>query len=163
MKNSSFTIKKLHVFSAVVLAFVTTGCATISQLAFQEPTIDLQEIRVTRVNLTGGAIAVVLDVYNPNTYAIETARLELGIDLDDIHFGDAVIEESTRLESEAHSTVEIPLSFNWLGVGAGARALLSEGTLPYDLTAQLSIDTPIGRRGVSVNRSGDVPVADMIR
>src|SRR5712691_3168392 len=75
-------------FSVTVL--LLTGCATMrSALSFQEPQIQLQEIHVTGMGLTGGTLDLVFDVYNPNGYRLRSTRLEVGLELEGSHFGDA--------------------------------------------------------------------------
>src|SRR5207253_3315908 len=67
------------------------ACGTLSRLSFHEPELQLQEINVTGVGLTGGTFELVFDVYNPNEYRIRSTRLEVGVDLEGTHFGDALL------------------------------------------------------------------------
>jgi LEA14-like dessication related protein len=143
---------------------LVVGCATLGQaLRFQEPDIKLQEIRVTGLGLTGGTLDLALDVFNPNDYRLRTTRLELGIDLEDVHFGDALIETPLELPSQQHSLVTVPVQFEWAGVGAGARALLSRQAIRFGLTGVASLGTPVGDRRVQVHGSGDVPLKALLR
>lgn len=146
------------------LAVLAAGCASLGHaLRFQEPDIRLQEIRVTGLGLTGGTLDLALDVFNPNDYRLRTTRLELGIDLEDVHFGDALLETPLDLPSQQHSLVTVPVQFEWAGVGAGARALLSRQAIRFGLTGVASLDTPIGDRRVQVHGSGDVPLKALLR
>jgi LEA14-like dessication related protein len=143
---------------------MVAGCATLGQaLRFQEPDIKLQEIRVTGLGLTGGALDLALDVFNPNGYRLRTTRLELGIDLEDVHFGDALLETPLDLPSQQHSLVTVPVQFEWAGVGAGARALLSRQAVRFGLTGVASLSTPVGDRRVQVHGSGEVPLKALLR
>jgi LEA14-like dessication related protein len=140
------------------------GCATLGQaLRFQEPDIKLQEIRVTGLGLQGGSLDLALDVFNPNDYRLRTTRLDLGIDLEDVHFGDALIETPLELPSQQHSLVTVPVQFEWAGVGAGARALLSRQAVRFGLTGVASLGTPLGDRRVQVHGSGEVPLKALLR
>ena len=143
---------------------MVAGCATLGQaLRFQEPDIKLQEIRVTGLGLTGGALDLALDVFNPNGYRLRTTRLELGIDLEDVHFGDALLETPLELPSQQHSPVTVPVQFEWAGVGAGARALLSRQAVRFGLTGVATLSTPVGDRRVQVHGSGEVPLKALLR
>ena len=88
------------------LPMLAAGCATLGHaLRFQEPAITLKEIRVTGLGLTGGTLDLALDVFNPNDYRLRSTRLELGIDLEQVHFGDALVaaldlENVAYLESD---------------------------------------------------------------
>jgi len=44
------------------------------------------------MGLTGGTLDLVFDVYNPNDYRLRSTRLEVGLDLEGKHFGDALID-----------------------------------------------------------------------
>jgi hypothetical protein len=143
---------------------MVAGCATLGQaLRFQEPDIKLQEIRVTGLGLTGGTLDLALDVFNPNDYRLRTTRLELGIDLEDVHFGDALLETPLELPSQQHSPVTVPVQFEWAGVGAGARALLSRQAVRFGLTGVATLSTPVGDRRVQVHGSGEVPLKALLR
>jgi LEA14-like dessication related protein len=140
-------------------AALASGCASIQHaLRFEEPDIRLQEVRITGLGLTGGTVDLTLDVFNPNGFRLRTLRLELGIDLEQIHFGDALLETPVELPAQQHSLVTVPVRFEWAGLGAGARALLTRQAIRYGLTGSATLDTPIGDRRVSVHGSGDVPL-----
>ena len=91
---------------------LAAGCATIrSALSFVEPQVALEEIRITGLGLTGGTLDLVLDVYNANDYRLRSTRLELGLDLEDVHFGDALIDKPLDLSPQNHSQVVVPVRF----------------------------------------------------
>lgn len=136
-----------------------SGCATLkSAFSFHEPQLELEEIRITGLGLTGGTFDLVLDVYNPNDYRLRSTRLELSLDLEDVHFGDALIDKPLDLSPVNHSQVIVPVRFEWAGVGAVARGLLQRQAIRYKTTGTVLVDTPIGERRVPLQLSGDVPL-----
>lgn len=138
---------------------LVTGCASLGHaLHFTEPDVRLQEIRVTGLGLTGGTLDLALDVFNPNDFRLRSTRLEVGIDLEDTHFGDALMELPVELPSQQHTLVTVPVRFEWAGLGAGARGLVTRQAIRYGLTGVVSVDTPIGDRRVRLHGSGDVPL-----
>jgi len=126
-----------------------TACATLSKLTFHEPDLQLQEINVT--------------VYNPNEYRIRSTRLEVGVDLEGTHFGDALLERPLDLSPTNHSRVAVPVRFEWSGVGAGAKALLTRRAVAYGLTGAVLLETPLGDQRVTLHGSGNVPLKPFIR
>ena len=140
-----------------------TACATLSKLTFHEPDLQLQEINVTGVGLTGGTFELVFDVYNPNDYRIRSTRLEVGVDLEGTHFGDALLERPLDLSPTNHSRVAVPVRFEWSGVGAGAKALLTRRAVAYGLTGAVLLETPLGDQRVTLHGSGNVPLKPFIR
>lgn len=148
----------------VVASALTTGaCAAIQQVAFQSPTLQLEAVQITGLNLSGGSFDLLLDVYNPNAYDLRTIRIETGIDLEETHFGDVAVDEAYTLPGTGHASVRVPVSFSWLGVGAAARGLLGRGAVAYTLDAQLMLDTPLGEQPAGFRLSGDVPIRELIR
>jgi hypothetical protein len=145
------------------VSLLVAGCASLGHaLRFEEPEIKLQEIRVTGLGFTGGTIDLALDVFNPNGYRLRTTRLELGIDLEQVHFGDALLETPLELPSQQHSLVTVPVRFEWAGLGAGARALLTRQAIRFGLTGTATLGTPLGDRRMQVRGSGDVPLRALL-
>ncbi|HEY6224594.1 MAG TPA: LEA type 2 family protein [Gemmatimonadales bacterium] len=149
--------------TGMCIAAVLTGCKTLgSALHFAEPEVQLKEIQITGLGLSGGTLNLALDVYNPNGYRLRSTRLELGVDLESTHFGDALLETPLELPSQQHTLVTLPVRFEWAGVGAGARGLLTRQAIRFGLTGTAYLGTPLGDRRVQVRGSGDVPLRRLI-
>lgn len=145
------------------VAAVLAACASLGHLAFQEPEIDLKEIAVTSIGLTGGTCELVFDVWNPNAYRITSTRMEVGIDLEGTHFGDALLERPLDLSATAHSQVRVPVRFEWAGLGAGAKALLTKRAVGFAVTGRVLLDTPLGTQSVALKGSGNVPLTKLLK
>ena len=139
------------------------ACATLRGLAFTEPDIRLDEIAVTGIGLTGGTFDLAFDVYNPNDYRIRSTRLEVGIDLEGTHFGDALLERPLDLSPQQHSRVVVPVRFEWAGLGAGAKALLTRQAVAYGVAGRVILDTPLGDKSVTLTGTGHVPLRKLVR
>jgi LEA14-like dessication related protein len=150
-------------FRVTTAVLLLAGCATIrSALNFQEPQVELQEINITGMGLTGGTLDLVFDVYNPNEYRLRSTRLEMGVDLEGTHFGDALIDRPLDLSPTNHSRVVMPLRFEWAGVGAAARGLLTRQALKYVVRGAVLLDTPLGEKRVQLSGAGNVPLKTLI-
>src|SRR5690349_24287394 len=149
--------------SVLASCFWLCACATLGRISFQEPDLELQEIAVTGIGLTGGTFDLVFDVWNPNDYRLRSTRLEVGIDLEGTHFGDALLDRPLDLSPTNHSRVVVPVRFAWAGIGAGAKALLTRRALAYALTGRVFLDTPIGTKTVGLTGSGNVPLMKLFK
>jgi LEA14-like dessication related protein len=138
------------------LATGVMGCAALNMTKFQEPTIELQTIIVRGIGLTGGTLDLQLEVTNPNSVDIKGTKLELGLDVEGTHFGDVVLDDAFNLPKGQPTTVIVPLTFNWAGVGAAARSALSYGTVKYDMKGTASLQTPWGVEKVPFSHNGSV-------
>lgn len=150
-----------HLRLSVVLALA--ACATLGRLSFKEPELQLQEIDVTGIGLTGGTFDLVFDVWNPNDYRLRSTRLEIGIDLEGTHFGDALMDRPLDLSPTNHSRVVVPVRFEWAGLGAGAKALLTRRALGYAITGAVLLETPVGDRRVALTGQGNVPLMKLLK
>jgi len=132
-------------------------------LKFEQPQVDLREIHVTSLGLSGGTMDLVFDVYNPNDYRVRSTRLEVDLELARTDFGQALIDKPLDLSPQNHSQVVMPVRFTWAGVGAAARSLLESRELPYGLTGVVLVDTPIGEKRVELKSNGNVPLKKLLR
>jgi len=151
-------------FRMTTVVLLLAGCATIrSALNFQEPQVELKEINITGMGLTGGTLDLVFDVYNPNDYRLRSTRLEVALDLEGTHFGNALIDRPLDLSPTNHSHVVMPVRFEWAGVGAAARGLLTRQALKYGVKGAVLLDTPLGEKRVQLSGAGNVPLKTLIR
>jgi len=139
------------------------GLVACGRFTFQEPTTELVGVEVAGLGFEGGALRLLLNVHNPNAYALRTTRIAVGIDLEGTHFGDVALPQDVSLPANQTTPIRIPLSFTWSGIGAGARGLLGHGAVQYVLTGQITVGTPLGDRAVPVRRSGQVTLGDVMR
>ena len=146
-----------------LLTITVSSCATLrNALTFEKPQVELQEINVTGLGLSGGTLDLVFDVYNPNDYGLRSTRLEVDLELAGTDFGEALIDKPLDLSPVNHSRVIMPVRFTWSGVGAAARSLLESQELPYGLTGAVLLDTPIGEKRVELKSKGNVPLRKML-
>src|SRR5207245_2305486 len=82
--------------------------------------------------------------YEPHTFRSRSTRMEVAVDLEETHFGTALLERPLDLSPENHSRVTVPTRFEWAGMGAGARALLTKRAVGYGLVGKVILDTPLG-------------------
>lgn len=146
----------------LLLTAILASCATLRQMSFERPTVELDAVEISGLDLDGVSLVLWLDVYNPNGYEIRTSRIETALDLEGTHFGSAALDGSVPLAAASHTIVKLPASFTWDGVGAAARALLSRGTVDYDLDTRLRVQTSLGQRDVSFRHRGEVQVRDLV-
>ena len=81
---------------AAVVALLTTGCATVQSLRFEQPEFDLTSVRVDGLGLTGGSLTLLIDVDNPNAYDLRTGQIDVAIDFEGARFGEGPDQAHTR-------------------------------------------------------------------
>lgn len=164
MVATSETRRVAALTAGIALVALGWGCKTLgSALHFTEPQVELKEIQITGIGLSGGTFNLALDVFNPNDYRLRSTRLELGIDLEQVHFGEALLETPLELPAQQHTLVTVPVRFEWAGLGAGARGLLTHQAIQFGLTGTAFLGTPLGDRRVQVRGSGNVPLRRLLQ
>jgi LEA14-like dessication related protein len=133
------------------------GCSGIPN-NFLDPQVNLQEVVVRGIGLTGGSMDLVVDVYNPNSFTLRGTKLELGFDVEGSHVGDIAYTDEFQVQEGDTTTVTLPLRFNWDGVSAAVRAALGYGDIPYTMRGQATVKTPFGDRVVPFTRQGRAPL-----
>ena len=146
-----------------VLAIVLGGCASVRPENFLQPKVQLSQVTLTSVGLKGGTMDLLLTIDNPNAFSVLGSRLEAGLDIEGTHFGDAVLADAFTLPKQGPTTLTVPLTFEWAGVSAAARAALDYGRVAYHITGVASVNTPAGR-SLSVPFTGDgtVPMINRV-
>jgi LEA14-like dessication related protein len=136
---------------------VLAGCAGLAD-AFKAPDLHLDRAIVRGVGLTGGAMDLVVSVYNPNRFDLRGTRLQVGIDVEDSHLGDIEYNSAFQMPKGDSTLVTLPIRFTWSGLAGAARAALASGDLPYTLKGQLTVETPFGDRRIPFTREGRAPL-----
>jgi LEA14-like dessication related protein len=151
-------VKRLAMLGVAVV--LLAACATLQNaLRFAEPQVQLQQINITGIGLTGGTMDLVFDVFNPNDYRLRSTRLEVSLALENTHFADGLIDKPLDLSPANHTQVVMPIRFDWAGLGAGAQALLTKQAVAFGLTGTVFLDTPLGTKQVQLRGSGNVPLS----
>lgn len=137
---------------------VVAGCAGL-QSVFRNPDVNLQRVVVRGLGLTGGTMDLVVGVYNPNAFSLQGTRLQLGLDVEQSHVGDVEYTSAFQAQQGDTTVVTVPLAFSWSGVAGAVRTALGGGELPYKLSGQLTVSTPIGQQQVPFSREGRAPLS----
>lgn len=152
----------LRFLRGLALALPLSALAACS-LVMQEPEVRVTRVGLAEMGLRGGAVEVVLQVANPNGFALETRSFRYGLFFPETTVeGDTawipLVEEVSRdtVRIEARDTVEVPVRvpFDLASVGSAAGRLLRQGELEYRFSGALRLQTPVGGVDVPFERRG---------
>lgn len=119
------------------------ACASLRG-GFKEPIVSFREGKVTGLGVSGGSIEVALDVYNPNSFRLDGSKLTYTIYVDSVKVGDGLYDSRFQVERGDTSTVRLPLSFTYAGIGAVGNRLMQTGSVEYRVAGEITVGTPIG-------------------
>jgi LEA14-like dessication related protein len=147
------------VLAVVGMAGLGGGCATLGRAAFREPVVTVQSVAVTGVSLTGSTLEVVLQVANPNRFALDAPGVRYRVEVDTVPVAAGELTERFRVPGRDSAVVRLPLSVSFRGLGAAGRSLLMSGTVPYRVRGALTVATPIGSFTQAFDRAGQFSAA----
>jgi hypothetical protein len=108
-----------------------------------------------------------LIVTNPNTYELRSSALRFTLEMrgpastgeDWMRIAEGELDRELSIMEGDSAMIEIPVDFNWSGVGTGLRSVVERGRVDYRLAGDLTVIRPV-RRTVPFRTTGEV---DLVR
>ncbi len=137
-------MRRMFVGLSLAAGAALGACATLGRATFREPVVNFKDARVTGLGLSGGAVEIVLSVYNPNNFRLDGTRLTYRLLVDSVQFGDGAYDQRFTVQEKDSSVIRLPLSFTYRGVGEAGRQLIQTGSVRYRVVGDLTVATPLG-------------------
>ena len=138
----------------VALAALTAAaCASLGRAMWTEPVVTLNDVRLRGLGVTGGSLDVVLNVYNPNGFALDATQLQYNVQVDSLPFANGLLESRFTVQSGDSTAVTIPVNFSYAGIGQAARQAINTGVVNYRVFGDIRVGTPIGSFSVPFDRT----------
>ncbi|HEX6942525.1 MAG TPA: LEA type 2 family protein [Gemmatimonadaceae bacterium] len=131
-------------FALVVAAVLGLGCASVARGIFREPVVSYKDAMITGLGVSGGNLEVVLSIYNPNSFRLDGTGLTYRIAVDSVPFGNGLLSDRFTVQEGDSTTVRLPVSFSYAGIGQAGRQLIQTGSVNYTVSGEITVGTPIG-------------------
>src|SRR6476646_7914180 len=118
-------MKKIFLAAA---GLALAGCASLGLGGFKEPLVHFNDAKIRGLGLSGGAVDVVLSVYNPHGFNLNASRLTYRLLVEDKELGTGQLANAFRVVSNDSTYVTIPVDFTYAGLGSAGRQLLQQGS-----------------------------------
>lgn len=139
--------------SAAVLAGV--GCSALGKAGFEQPVVSLKDVRIRGLGLTGGSLDVLLSVYNPNHYRLDASRLTYKVLIgDSVSLATGTVDSRFTVQDRDSTTVPIPVTFTYSGVGEAGRQLLQMGAVNYKVLGDVTVSSVVGNFTIPYSSTG---------
>jgi LEA14-like dessication related protein len=140
------TINRKMMLGAVLVAVAgVSACASLGALGgFREPIVSFKDLRVRGLGLTGGSLDAYINVYNPNGFKLDATRLTYNVKVGENDLGTGALDSRFTVQDKDSTTVRIPIDFTYSGIGAAARQMMQSGAVPYTITGDVTVATPLG-------------------
>jgi LEA14-like dessication related protein len=139
-------MRKLALAVAASAAMATAGCSALGKAAFQQPIVHLKDVRVRGLGLTGGSLDVLLSVYNPNHYRLDATHLTYKLNMagDSMTVASGSLDSRFTVQDNDSTTVTIPVTFTYAGLGAAGRSIMNTGAVNYHVLGDVTVGTAVG-------------------
>lgn len=145
-------MKKLAV---IALTLGLAACSALGRQAFQNPVVNLRDVKVQGLGISGGQLEVQLSVYNPNQYRLDASRLTYRVFVaDSTSVATGAVDTRTTVQAGDSTVVNIPVSFTYAGIGAAATQLLRTGSVNYRVTGDVTVASVVGNFTVPYSATG---------
>lgn len=145
-------MRKLAIVAA---ALTVAACSALGRAAFQNPVVNLRDVRVLGLGASGGQLEVHLGVYNPNNYRLDATRLTYRAFVgDSVGLANGTLDTRTTVQAGDSTIVKIPVSFTYSGLGAAGMQLLRTGSVTYRIAGDVTVGSPVGNFTVPYNTTG---------
>jgi LEA14-like dessication related protein len=141
--------------AAVLAVFTIAGCASLGLGgAFKEPIVTFKDLRVAGIGLSGGSLDAYVNVYNPNGFKLDATRLTYKVAVGENQLGTGALDSRFTVQNKDSTTVRIPIEFTYAGIGGAARQMMQSGSVPYTVTGDVTVATPVGNFTVPYSSTG---------
>ena len=136
-----------------------SGCATFSEWThLQAPQVAVAGIKLSSIGLTSGTFDVTLQVNNPNRVDLHGTALTATIDANGNRFAVVDLSRAFDLPKGTAVPIVVPVTVQWTGAGDVVRSVIGSGAVPYKIGGRVTVDTPVGPKGLDFSASGSVAV-----
>lgn len=142
MRNTMNRRTKLAVMLMTIAAM--SACASLGMGGFKEPIVSFKDMKVRGLGLTGGSLDAYLSIYNPNGFTLNATRLTYNAMVGQNQLGTGVVNSAFAVQSGDSTTIRIPIDFTYAGIGAAAQQMMQSGAVPYTITGDVTVATPLG-------------------
>jgi len=142
-------------FRIIAAAAALSGCAALGRQAFQQPTVNLRDVRVMGIGVTGGELEVALGVHNPNNYRLDASKLNYRVLISDtLPVASGQLDSRSTVQAGDSTIIRIPVAFTFAGLGAASRQLINTGVVSYKVTGDFVVESAIGNFTVPFSTTG---------
>jgi LEA14-like dessication related protein len=131
--------------AAMLMAVAAMGaCASLGMGGFQEPIVTFKDLKVRGLGITGGTLDAYVNVYNPNGFRLDATRLTYNVMVGQNQLGTGALDSRFTVQDKDSTTIRIPIDFTYAGIGAAGTQMMQQGSVPYTITGDVTVATPVG-------------------
>jgi len=140
---------------AVVSILALAACSALGRQAFQNPVVNLRNVQVKSLGISGGNLDVQLSVYNPNAYRIDASRLTYRLFVgDSVSLATGAVDTRSTVQASDSTLITLPVAFTYTGLSTAARSILQTGAISYRVLGDVTVGSVVGNFTVPYSATG---------
>ncbi len=136
-----------------------TACSAL----YEKPTVKLQDIQFTGLTSNAASIDVLLAVNNPNSFDLSLLRYTYQLHLQQVPLADGMSGTIQPFPAKSTRELRIPVRIAYADLVKLLRKRPGLTDIPYQLKAELAVDTPLGPVTVPLAQNGAITVPEQYR
>lgn len=133
----------------IIATLFLSGC-TVATMLSEKPEVEVVGVSLTKMNFTGGTIAVECKIKNPNKNSIQLDSIGYKMSINDSPIASGDMNDGVGLKGLEEKIVMIPIDFSYQDVANGITSILKKQKLDYDLTGSAKVGMftiPFSKKG----------------
>jgi LEA14-like dessication related protein len=143
-------IVDVPVFGRLTLPLEKTGEIPIPY----KPDIDIEKIKFDKFSLEETVAVIHLKLENKNDFDLGVNALDYEVWLCDESIGSAELSESTKIDKNGISYIDIPITFRPKDFGSALWDMIRGKGTGYTMKGNIDVDTPFGAMKLPISREG---------
>lgn len=150
------SIKKYSLLLPFILILsMLSSCSDGIKGVVERPKIQVHKVEMGGFNLSGGTATFVLDIQNPNRFAIPLSGFDYGIKLNGVQVAKGDKAQKTTIKAGESQKVAVPVSLSFTNMMHMIPGLLRDRSINYDLDGSVHLpwfNIPFQRSGQTTLR-----------
>ncbi|MDH5717332.1 MAG: LEA type 2 family protein [Spirochaetia bacterium] len=142
----------------IILIFIlfVSGCKTLAETVFTEPTIQIEDVTITDLALSGVSLDITFSIDNPNSIGLTLKKFLYKFYIEDEKMVESDKEEPLIIEGNSKTTQVVPITIKFSGLEKGITGILNKDELKYAYAGFLTLDTPVGDMMFDLETEGEI-------
>ncbi len=145
--------RRKALFILLTASLVLSGC--LGRMITQ-PTVAIEEIRLTGLSLTGATLTFLVELDNPNGFDVTVTAFTYSVYLNDRPVANGETAELIPIKRRSITPVSLPLKTTFQDLEQGLNSLIGSDTAEYRIEGSLAVRSFFGRLEFPYNRTGRI-------
>jgi LEA14-like dessication related protein len=129
----------------------------------KQPVVTVKDLTVVSVDGRGAGMELYLGVTNPNAFDVKLLGYNYNLKVMALPLAKGDAREEVKFPSKSETDVRIPIKISFADLLEILKRKPNPDAIPYQISAALDLDTPLGKMAVPVTRNGTYAIPKQYR